>query len=36
VFAIFVLAIGIWPEPLVRMLDAPVGQLVQTLGHSKL
>ncbi|EQD53293.1 NADH dehydrogenase subunit M [mine drainage metagenome] len=36
VFAAFVLAIGIWPEPLVRMLDAPVGQLVQTLGHSKL
>ncbi len=36
VFAAFVLAIGIWPEPLVRLLDPSVNQLVQMLGHSKL
>ena len=35
-FALFVLALGLWPEPLVRMIDPSVHQLVQMLGHSKL
>ena len=35
-FAAFTLFIGIWPEPLVKLLDPSVNQLVQMLGHSKL
>ena len=35
-FAAFTLLIGIWPEPLVKLLDPAVNQLMQTLGHSKL
>ena len=30
-----VLLFGIWPQPLVHLMDASVGQLVQKLAYSK-
>ena len=35
-FALMVLWLGFWPEPLVHLIHAPVTELVHTLGHSKL
>jgi NADH-quinone oxidoreductase subunit M len=34
-FAAAVLLFGIWPQPLVHLMDASVGQLVQKLAYSK-
>lgn len=34
-FAAAVLALGIWPQPLIHLMDAPVSQLVQQLGVHK-
>jgi NADH-quinone oxidoreductase subunit M len=36
VLAVAVLLIGLWPAPLVDMMNATIDQLVQQLGHSKL
>jgi NADH-quinone oxidoreductase subunit M len=35
-FAVLVLAIGIWPEPLVHLMDSSVTQLVQQLAVHKI
>ncbi|MDI3261330.1 MAG: NADH-quinone oxidoreductase subunit M [Fulvimonas sp.] len=35
-FAIAVLAIGIWPQPLIHLMDGAVGQLVQQIGVHKI
>ncbi len=35
-FALLVLWLGFWPEPLVHLIHAPITELVHTLGHSKL
>jgi len=36
VLAISVLLVGLWPAPLVDMMDVSVQQLVEQIGHSKL
>ncbi|HEY5763939.1 MAG TPA: NADH-quinone oxidoreductase subunit M [Rhodocyclaceae bacterium] len=36
VLAVSVLLLGLWPAPLVEMMDASIEQLVQQLGQSKL
>ncbi len=36
VFALGVLAIGVWPAPLVHLMDAPITKLVGQLAHSKI
>ena len=35
-FALAVLALGIWPQPLVHLMDASVSQLVQQLAVHKI
>ena len=35
-FAICVLALGIWPQPLIHLMDASVSQVVQQLATSKI
>jgi NADH-quinone oxidoreductase subunit M len=35
-FALAVLALGIWPQPLIHLMDASVSQLVQQLAVHKI
>ena len=36
VLAVAVLVIGLWPAPLVDMMNVTIDQLIQQIGHSKL
>ena len=36
VLAVAVLLIGLWPAPLVDMMNVTIDQLIQQIGHSKL
>jgi len=36
ILAISVLAVGLWPAPLVDMMNVTIESLVQQIGHSKL
>ena len=36
ILAVSVLLVGLWPAPLVDMMNATVEQLVEQIGHSKI